>query len=807
MTTTELAAPALWRRYDPASVGFGDTREAEDVGTIVGQPRAAEALDFALGMGRPRYHVFVHGAIGTGKHTLVLQQLHRRAATRAVAGDLCYVHNFDDPRRPRVLELPAGAAESLSRGVEHLIEDVRTALATAFESEEYQQRRHAVENDVRQRQAKALEEVSARAQAAGLAVIQTPAGLMVAAVRDGQVLAGDAFEALPAAERARLQGLIDTVQEDIERTMRQIPRWLHERRDRLQALRAEVARRAAGPLMEEMRGRYASLPAVLRHLDAMQQDIIDRAEEFRETESVAPDALLEGLQRAFAGPPSMRRYRINVLVSHEGETGAPIVLEDNPTHDNLIGHVEHGAQFGTLVTDFTLIRGGALHRANTGYLVLEAHKLLRAPFAWDALKRALQTGRLRIESPVQALGLAGTVSLEPEPVPLDVQVVLVGEPLLYHLLSAVDPEFGELFKVNADFDDEIDASEENQRLYARLIATLVRREGLRPFDRSAVARVLEYSARLAGHQQKLSARIGIILDLLRETDYWAAQAGAETAQSAHVQQAIDAQIHRSDRLRQRVHEEIERRTLMIDTDGVKVGQVNGLSLASLGNVVFGRPTRITARVRMGRGDVVDIEREVALGGPVHSKGVLILAAYVGARYLPDRPLALSASLVFEQSYAAVEGDSASAAELFALLSSIANVPLKQALAVTGSVNQHGDVQPVGNVNEKIEGFFDVCRARGLSGEHGVIIPAVNAQHLMLRHDVVDSVAAGRFHVYAIHTMDEGLALLTGREAGERDATGAYPEGSVNRLVEDRLWELAEKLQEFSGARPGAFLES
>jgi predicted ATP-dependent protease len=431
--------------------------------------------------------------------------------------------------------------------------------------------------------------------------------------------------------------------------------------------------------------------------------------------------------------------------------------------------------------------------------VLDARELLRAPFAWDALKRALRSQRLRIESAGQALSLSDTVSLEPEPVPLDVQVVLLGEPVIYYLLCALDPDFRELFKVAVDFDDQIDATEETRRQYAYLVAELVRAASLKPFDRAAVARVMEHSARLAGHQEKLSGRIAALTDLLGEADYWAGQEQASTVATAHVQRAIDAETARVDRLRERAYEEIARHTVMIDTHGERAGQVNGISVSVLGTFVFGRPTRITARVRMGRGDVVDIEREVELGGPVHSKGVLILAAYLGARYSPSRPLSLSASLVFEQSYAAVEGDSASAAELFALLSAIADVPIRQCLAVTGSVNQHGEIQAVGSVNEKIEGFFDVCRARGLTGEHGVIIPAANAQHLMLRRDVVDAVGRGLFHVYPIRTADEGMELLTGIPAGEREATGEFSADTFNRLVESRLAEFAETLQAFSAA--------
>lgn len=795
MSVKELKPHALYRRCDPAKLGFHTTAELEDITEVVGQPRAAAALAFGVGIRPDGFNLFAHGAPGTGKQTLVLQSLRAHAASLPVPSDLCYVHNFDDARKPRLLQLPAGTAAALSRDMERFVDELRAAVASAFESDEYQQRRQAIEEEVKERPAKALEEIGERAKQAGLGVVHTPSGFMVAALRGGEIVTDEAFQQLPEAERQRLQAKIEVFQREVEKTVRRLPRWLHDRRDRLRALSSEVTAQAVAHLLEELREKYASVPSVLEHLDRVQRDVVERAEQLLEPETSLPEALLEATPRGFGRPPALRRYRINVVVDNAGQTGAPVVYEDNPTYDNLIGRVEHAAQFGALVTDFTLIKGGALHRAGGGFLVLEAHKLLRTPYAWEALKRALQSRRLRIESLGQALSLVSTVSLEPEPAPLQVRVVILGEPMLYYLLCALDPEFADLFKVTADFDDQIDATDDNRRRYAQLIATLVRREKLKPFDATGVARVLEQSARLAGDQEKLTARIAVVLDLLCEADYWAGQAAATVVAAAHVQQGIDAQTFRADRVRQRVHEEIGRHIVMIDTAGATVGQVNGLSLSLLGNFAFGRPTRITARVRMGRGDVVDIEREVELGGPLHSKGVLILAAYVGARYVPDRPLALSASLVFEQSYSSVEGDSASAAELFALLSAIAEVPISQGLAVTGSVNQHGEIQVVGNVNEKIEGFFDVCRARGLTGDQGVIIPAGNAQHLMLRQDVVDAVAAGKFHIYPIHTVDEGLELLTGLPAGEREpAGGPYPEGSVNRLIEDRLIQLAETLQ-------------
>ncbi|HMA43838.1 MAG TPA: AAA family ATPase [Gemmatimonadales bacterium] len=797
-TRAELAPPALCRRFDPADIPFATTASGPATVSMVGQPRAVAALRFGIGMARDGYNIFALGAPGTGKRTLALRSLEAHAATRAVPPDLCYVHNFDDSRRPRLLRLPAGTGAGLRRAMERLVDDLRAAIAGALESEDYQRRRQALEAEMKARPGQMLEGIQARAQHEGLDVVQTPTGLSVVATRDGQVISEAEFQKLPEAERGVVKGKVAALETELETMVRQIPRWLRQHHDRLRTLRREVTALAAGHLVDEVRRSYAAVSDVLAYLDAVQQDVVEHATELIEPDGALSDTLSQALPRSFGRPVAARRYVVNVIVDQAGRTGAPVVLEDNPTYDNLIGRIEHLSQFGALVTDFTLIKAGALHRANGGYLVLDARDLLRAPFSWDALKRVLRSRRLRIESAGQSLSLVDTVSLEPEPVALDVQLVLLGEPSVYYLLCALDPDFAELFKVAADFADEVDADDEHRREYAMLIAALVQQAGLKPFDRRAVARVMEHSARLAGHQEKLSTRLSVLADLLAEADHWAGEGRADVVTATHVQRAIDQQLHRTDRLRDRVYEEIARRTVMIDTEGTRAGQVNGISVSALGPLVFGRPTRITARARIGRGDVVDIEREVELGGPVHSKGVLILGAYLGARYSPSRPLSLSASLVFEQSYAPVEGDSASAAELFALLSAVANVPIRQCLGVTGSVNQHGEIQAVGAINEKIEGFFDICRARGLTGEHGVVIPAANAQHLMLRQDVVDAVGRGLFHVYPVGTVDEAMALLTGLPALDRDASGEFPEGSLNHLIEARLAEFAETLPTFNG---------
>ena len=498
------------------------------------------------------------------------------------------------------------------------------------------------------------------------------------------------------------------------------------------------------------------------------------------------------------GPDALfRRYQVNVIVANVPDSGAPVIFEDHPSLENLVGRIEHISQFGALVTDFNLIKGGSLHRANGGYLVLDARRLLVQPFAWEELKRALRSRLARIQSMGQLMSLVSTVSLEPGAIPLDVKIVLLGDRLLYYLLSQYDPDFHELFKVPADFDDRIAFDPDGLMLYARMIATLARREKLRPLDRSAVARVIEHASRLAEDSERLTANLEGIADLVREADFWAGEGGAGRIASEHVERAIEAHIRRADRVREHVQAEIRRGTILIDTAGAVVGQVNGLSVIQLGDFAFGQPSRITARVRLGRGQVVDIEREVELGGPIHSKGVLILSSYLAARYAAERPLSLNASLVFEQSYGGVEGDSASSAELYALLSALAAAPIRQSLAVTGSVNQLGQVQAIGGVNEKIEGFFDVCRAAGLLDGHGVLIPASNVKHLMLRRDVIEAVAAGKFHIYAVERIDQGIEILTGIAAGAPDAKGSYPPDSINGRVEARLAGFAEAARRFA----------
>jgi lon-related putative ATP-dependent protease len=789
-----LPPTSLCRRSDPASFSFATTAELPDVPGIIGQERAEEAVRFAIGIRRYGYNLYALGTSGMGKHGFVRAFLERRAASEKAPSDWCYVHDFADPRRPRALRLPPGRAPLLREDLQRFVDELRVAIPALFESEDYRTRKKLLEEQLSAQSEKAFNAIEEKARARGVAIVKTPAGVGMAPLRNDEVIEPEEFQKLPGREQERLKAEMVAVQQELQDALGALPREARRHRDEMRRLDRLVTASSTGQLIDEMRARWADVPAVLEYLADVEKDVVDNAEDFLPVPegANAVKALLGG--RGEKRPT--RRYQVNVLVTRASETGAPVVYEDHPTHANLVGRVEYVAELGNLVTDFTLIQAGALHRANGGYLIVDARRLLLQPLAWDELKRALRSKVIRIESAGQALSLVTTASLEPEPIPLDLKVVLLGERYLYYMLSQLDPEFPELFKVAADFEEEIERTAEGEQLYARLLGTFARREGLRPLDRDAVVRAIEHASRRAADSERLQVHAETVADLLREADHLAGEAGAAVVGAYHVQAALDAQVRRASRVRERIQEEIRRGTFLLDTRGEVVGQVNGLSVLQLGGYAFGRPSRITARVRLGSGSVVDIEKEVALGGPIHSKGVLILSGFLGQRFASERPLSLAASLVFEQSYSGVEGDSASCAELVALLSALGDVPVRQGRAITGSVNQHGQVQPIGGANEKIEGFFDVCRASGLTGDQGVLIPASNVKHLMLRADVVEAAEKGLFHVWPIATVDGAVELLTGVPAGERDADGRYPEGSVNRRVDDRLAGFAEKARSF-----------
>jgi lon-related putative ATP-dependent protease len=791
-----LAPDRLARRCDPATFDFVTTADLPPIDDVVGQDRAVEAVAFGVGIRRRGYNLYAMGPEGLGKYRLVRQVLLQRAPDEPVPPDWCYVHDFRAPRRPRAIRLAPGDGRRFRERIGTLDRELRTAIPAAFDSDEYRNRRQALEADLKERRDAAFDDFERRAAALDVALLRTPVGVGLAALRDGKVIDREQIEQLPEPDRSRMKDALSELEDGLgELIQRTFPRWERETRSAIRDAGETVTRRAVGHLIDEVRREYRDAPEILAHLEAMEADVIDNAEEFLAAALPAEAPAL--LAARINDGSTFRRYQVNLLVDRTDQVGAPVVFEDLPTEPNLVGRVEHSAHLGALVTDVTLIRPGALHRANGGYLVLDARRLLGQPLAWDALKRALRGDEIRIESPGERLGLVSTVSLEPEPIPLQIKVVLIGDRILYHLLAELDPDFLELFKVQVDFEEEIPRTDAAEQRYAQLFGTIAAGEGLRPLDPGGAAALIDHASRLAADAERLSTHMRRLTDVLREADHLAVRDDRPAIGAADVQAAVAAGRRRAARLHERSLEDVARGTLLVRTSGEAVGVANGLSVISLGESSFGRPSRITARVALGDGEVVDIEREVDLGGPLHSKGVLILAGFIGGRYGRERPLSVRASLVFEQSYGGVEGDSATLAETCALLSALGDVPLRQSIATTGSLNQQGEVQPVGGLDEKIEGFFEICDARGLDGTQGVIIPSANVENLMLRPEVLDAVRAGRFSVWAVATIDEALEILTGLPAGAADDHGGYPEDSVNGRVVAGLAAMAERARAFA----------
>lgn len=798
-----LDADQLYTYCDLSTFDFETTKDIEEYQHIVGQDRVVSSIQFGVSMDRDGYNIFALGPNEMGKKELIEDFLEKHSKDEDVPHDTCYVNNFDEEYKPKILQLPPGRGTELRDAMNKLIEDLNTTLTAAFESEEYQNRRQAIEEEVQQEQGESINDLQQKAQKDGLALIRTPAGFSFAPMKDDEIMSQEEVQELSDEEEEQMEEKIDEYQKELQQILRKIPSRKREVRKRLRKLDREIASYAVKDLIEEIKQKFSDLDDVQDFLDNVHDDIVENV---RSIISQQGQGQLMQMMQGQGGngggsnpfeDPTLRRYMVNVLVDNSDTEGAPVVYEDNPTFKNLVGRVEYKSQMGALTTDFNLIKPGVFHQANGGYLILDARRVLMEPFAWEGLKRTLKSQKLKIESPGESYGLISTVSLEPKPMDLNVKVVLLGERLLYYLLCQYDPEFRSLFKVEADFDDDIDRDKENQQKYAQLLAGLAGENELKPFDKSAVARIIERSARMVEDSEKMSTRNKQIENLMQEADYWSRQNGNDHVTREDVQKAIEQRIYRSSRIRDKIQEAIQRDTLYIDTVGDQTGQINGLSVAMIGDVMFGRPNRITASVRLGKGEVVNIEREVKMSGPIHSKGVMILSGFLGERFGTRQPLSLSASLVFEQSYSGIDGDSASAAELYALLSAIGQVPIKQSYAITGSINQRGQIQPIGGVNQKIEGFFDVCKHRGLTGDQGVLIPRTNVKNLMLREDVIEAVEDEQFHIYAIKTVDEGMEILTGLEMGERDENDQFPEGTISYKVEQRLSKMAEKRRKFT----------
>ncbi len=788
----KLEVHELYKECSPDIFHFNTTEELQDFKETIGQERAIRSLDFGLSLDSTGFNIFILGEHGTGKMTTVRSFLHQKALGEPVPSDWCYVYNFNDPDAPLAIELEPGQAILFQKDMDETIKILRTEIPKVFESKEYEKQRNKIIEESQRKQRQLFDSLELEAQEKGFSLRKTVSGLILVPVKkNNEPLTEEEYEGLDERTRKRIDEIGKSLQEklnDIVRIAREGEKILKEQ---LLRLEKEAALSSVGHLIEDLKAKYQRYEKIITYLDAVKEDILSHLDDFKVQEEQAPQLPFMKIQKS---EPIFTRYTVNVLVNNKDCKGAPCVFESNPTYYNLFGRIEHKIQYGLAITDFSMIKAGSLHRANGGYLVVNALDLLRNLFSYDALKRAVRNKELKIEDVWEQYRLISTTTLKPEAIPLNVKVILVGNPYLYYLLYNLDEDYRELFKVKADFESRMDRTDENLHKYASYIATLSREEKLLPFDKTGISKVIELSSRIAENQNKLSVKFSEIADILRESNYWAIKSGSKVVSREHVQKAMDEKVYRINKIEERIRELILDGTLIVNTEGKKVGQINGLAVLDLGDYSFGKPSRISARIYAGKAGVVNIERETKMSGKIHEKAILIISHFLGSRFAVHKPITLSASITFEQLYDMVEGDSASCAELCALLSSIANVPLKQNIAITGSMDQNGEVQPVGGINEKIEGFFDLCKIKGLDGSHGVIIPSRNIKNLMLKQDVVDAVRDGKFNIYSINTIDEAIEIMTDIPAGELREDGTYPEGTINYLVAKRLAEIDESMQ-------------
>jgi len=771
--------------------------DLEPLEGIIGQDRALRALNFGLAILERGFNIYAAGPPGTGKTTAVRGFLENIARTRAVPPDWCYVNNFRNPYEPLCIKLPTRRARIFRKDVRNFIEEVKRAVPRALQSDDFQSKRDALIKAAEERRNSILADLGQEAERSGFSIQATALGIVLVPVLKGRPISEEEFGALPDRLRSEFANRRKSIENKFEQAVKEIAALDKETRVAIRKLTNDAVQYAIGFLIDSLLKAYEDVPEVVAYLNDVRVDILENFELFTGVKEAAP---AQGqLLAPWMKDLPLRRYEVNVIVDNSELKGAPVVFEGNPTYHNLFGRIEKEAQFGSFTTDFTLIKGGSIHKASGGYLVIPVEELLGNILSYDGLKRALRDNKIVIEEAGERLGFISTKTLTPQPMPLNVKVILVGNPLVYQLLYAYDPEFREFFKVKADFDTTIDRTDENIRRYASFVCTLCSKEGLKHLEAPAIAKVVEYGSRLAEDQRKLSTRFSEVADIIREANFYASQDGTENITAGHIAKALEEKVYRSNLIQQKILEMTQRGLILIDTSGARVGQVNGLSVIGFGDYAFGKPSRVTAGIGLGREGLVDIEREAKMGGPIHTKGVLILGGYLANKYAQDKPLSLSARLVFEQSYEGVEGDSASGAELYAILSALADLPIKQNIAVTGSVNQRGEVQAIGGVNEKIEGFYELCKARDLKGDESVMIPKSNVQDLMLKEEVVAAVEKGRFHIYPVSNIDEGIEILTGVKAGERSRDGTFDPDTVNHRVDQRLREMAETMAKFAEA--------
>lgn len=782
----------LYRSCDPSDFPFKTTDEISPLEETIGQPRALRSLDFGLGIDGHGFNIYILGESGTGKMTTIKAILGEKATDEPVPDDWCYVYNFKDPDAPKAMNLPPGTGLTFQKDMDELINVLRQEIPKVFESKEYEKQRIALLEEFQLKQKALFSKIEKEAKEKDFSLKKTVSGLALVPVKKtGESLSEEEYESLEQKIRKKIDGISKQLQEKLDDAVRHIRDEEKKIKDKVTQLERQAALSSVGHWIDELKQKFNKYPEVITYLEDVKEDILEHLEDFKPHEEQAPSLQLFKSPQA---EPSFVRYSINVLVNNRDTKGAPVVIESNPTYYNLFGRIEHKLQYGMAVTDFSMIKAGSLHKANGGYLVIDALGLLKNIFVYDAIKRTIKDRQIRIEDVWEQYRLISSITLKPGAVPFNVKIVLVGSPRLYYLLYNLDEEYRELFKVKADFENRMTRNKENLVKYASFVRTKCLEKGLKPFEQNAVVKIVEYGSRLAEHKEKLSAKFTEVADLLREADYWAKRDKSKTVKLEHVEKAFDEKIYRVNKVEKKIQEAIKEGTILVDTDGAVAGQVNGLSILDLGDYRFGLPSRITAKTYAGKAGIVNIERETKLSGKIHEKAILILSAYLGEKYAQKHPLSLSASLTFEQLYGGVEGDSATCAEVYALLSSISGVPVKQSYAITGSMNQHGEVQPIGGVNEKIEGFFDVCKLNNLSGEQGIIMPERNVKHLMLRKDVIDAVKDGKFNIYAIDSVEDSIELLTGMPAGELQPDGNYPEGTLNFLVSARLDKLSEAVK-------------
>ena len=786
MKKYELTPEKLKRPCAGGVFSFDTTAEVSPLEGIIGQERAKKALEFGLKIKSDGYNIFVTGISGTGKTTSVEQAVKKTAESQPVPDDWCYLYNFLNPDTPTALRLPPGKAIVFKKDMNALIDELQRELPKELESQIYEDHKNAIIKDFQNKRNELFEQLESAAKAANFQIKKTPSGIVIIPTVEGKPLEEEDVEKLTEKAKEEIKNKQEILHEQLNLISREVRKLEKQAQQKLVELETETARYTINPRIQELEEKYKAFPSVLKHLAEVEKDMIDNVDDFKDKKDVE---ILPGVKLP-EKPSALFKYQVNVFIDNSRTHGAPVIKEPNPTSYNLSGRIEYKPfQYGAMVTDFTMIKPGAIHKANGGYLILQAIDILKNYFSWETLKRAIKNKEIIIEDLNEQFRLINTPTLKPESIPFDVKILLIGNPVFYYLLFAYDEEFKKLFKVKADFSTIMDGDKDGIENYAAFMSKICKEEGLKHLNKESACRIVEYGSRLASDQDKLTTRFIEIADLIREANFWAISENSEIIEKKHVDKALEEKIFRSNLIEKRLEELIREGTIMVDIEGEKIGQVNGLSVLVLGDYSFGKPSRITARVYTGRGGMINIDREVKLSGVIHNKGFLILSGYMGEKYGDTKPVVFSASICFEQLYEEIEGDSASSTELYTLLSSLSGLPVKQGIAVTGSVNQKGEVQPIGGVNEKIEGFYYTCKVKNLTGEQGVIIPRSNVKHLMLKDEVIDAVKNGKFHVWAVQTIDEGIEILTGVPAGEKDSKGNYPTGTVNYMISKKLESL------------------